>query len=269
MVMSYYNIEQTLGVFRKELPEPELPFDLPQLADLCRQGILTPAFPYQGFISAPVGYEDNGRPIHAPEAIEPYDSYLYSNKLIKLIDGYADKLELWTASTPQGLHDLDFYSRPMRNTYDDIDPITFMVKLENIRFAADDVQKYIQLQYSDDLTTPEQLCIIELESEVTALKKQLRQQADAPADNKPKNQDSKIVVYLAFILAQKLPKYRKPNLSINAQQVGKAITAMAQELGLDQDDMHGFKRPDARLRTLINDNKELLSHFETLIKPKE
>lgn len=98
---------------------------------------------------------------------------------------------------------------------------------------------------------------------------QLRLQAGTPADKQLKNQDSKIVVYLAFVLAQKIPKYRKSNLNINAQQVGEAITIMAQELGLDKDDMHGFKRPDARLRTLINDNKELLNHFENLIKDNE
>jgi hypothetical protein len=110
--------------------------------------------------------------------------------------------------------------------------------------------------------------IAELEAENDKLRTQLEQQAIEvkSTDTQPKNQDSKIVVYLAFILAQKLPKYRKTNLNINAKQVGEAITAMAQELGLDKDDMHGFKRPDARLRTLINDNKELLSHFESLIK---
>ena len=74
-------------------------------------------------------------------------------------------------------------------------------------------------------------------------------------------------MYLAFILSQKLSKYRKNNRSINAQQIGEAITTIAQELGLSKDDMHGFKRPDARLRTLINENKELLINFEKLIEP--
>lgn len=181
--MSYYSLQQAIDLFQKDLPEPSLPFDLPQLADLCRQGILTPVFPYQGFISVPV---DNGRPIHATGAIEPYDSYLYSNELIKLIDGYADKLELWTASTPQGLHNLYFYSRPMRHTDDDIDPITFMVRLENILFAADDVQNYITLQYFGDLTTPEQQRIAELESQLAqahADNEQLRRQHSLPADD--------------------------------------------------------------------------------------
>lgn len=81
-----------------------------------------------------------------------------------------------------------------------------------------------------------------------------------------KNQDDKIVVYLAFILAQRSAPFSKKDGSINAEQVGKAINSMAQCLGLKTDDMHGFKRPDARLRTLINNNKELLLNFEKLVK---
>lgn len=231
--MSYYSLQQAIDLFQKDLPEPSLPFDLPQLADLCRQGILTPVFPYQGFISVPVDYEDNGRPIHATGAIEPYDSYLYSNELIKLIDGYADKLELWTASTPQGLHNLDFYSRPMRHTDDDIDPITFMVRLENILFAADDVQNYITLQYFDDLTTPEQQRITELESEVAALKKQVRQQADAPANDdkelstRSQNLAAKIILALLDIaeLDRNSPPYQYDDLSSNNRLIHDQIKA--------------------------------------------
>lgn len=213
--MSYYSLQQAIDLFQKDLPEPSLPFDLPQLADLCRQGRLTPVFPYQGFISVPVGYEDNGRPIHALGAIEPYDSYLYSNELIKLIDGYADKLELWTASTPQGVHNLDFYSRSMRHTDDDIEPITFMVRLENILFAAVDVQNYITLQYFDDLTTPEQQRITELESEVAALKKQVRQRADAPAnDDKDEGQGDTLLILGAVMDCIK--EVAKPNYTQEA-----------------------------------------------------
>lgn len=231
--MSYYSLQQAIDLFQKDLPEPLLPFDLPQLANLCRQGILTPVFAYQGFVSVPVGYEDNGRPIHATGAIEPYDSYLYSNELIKLIDGYADKLELWTASTPQGLHNLDFHSRPMRHTDNDIDPITFMVRLENILFAADDVQNYIKLQYFDDLTTPEQQRIIELESEITALKKQLRQQADTPANDdkelstRSQNLAAKIILALLDTaqLDRNSPPYQYDDLSSNNRLIYDQIKA--------------------------------------------
>lgn len=113
--------------------------------------------------------------------------------------------------------------------------------------------------------------IAELEAENDKFRTQLEQHTIEvkSTDKQSKNHDSEIVVYLAFILAQKLPKYRKSNLDINAKQIGEAITSMAQALGLDKDDMHGFKRPDARLRTLINNNKELLSHFENLIKDNE
>jgi hypothetical protein len=231
--MSYYSLQQVIDLFQKDLPEPSLPFDLPQLADLCRQGILTPVFPYQGFISVPVDYEDNGRPIHATGAIALYDSYLHSNKLINLIDGYADKLELWTASTPQGKHDLDFYSRPMRHTEDDIEPITFMVRLENILFKVDDVQNYITLQYFDDLTTPEQQRIIELESEVTDLKKKLKQQADTPANDdtelstRSQNLAAKIILALLDTaqLDRNSPPYQYDDLSSNNRLIYDQIKA--------------------------------------------
>ncbi|MBA2057571.1 hypothetical protein H0262_06715 [Psychrobacter cryohalolentis] len=242
--MNYYSLKQALEVFKKDLPTPLLPFDLPQIADLCRQGKLTPVFPYQGFISAPVDYDDNGRPIHATGAIEPYDSYLHSNKLINLMDGYVDKLELWTASTPQGGHDLDFYSRPMRHTDDDIEPITFTVRLENILLKVDDVQNYITLQYFDDLTTPEQQRIIELESEVTALKKQLRQQADTPANDdtelstRSQNLAAKIILSLLDTaqLDRNSPPYQYDNPSsnnsiIHDQLKAKGMKVSPQKIG--------------------------------------
>lgn len=114
--------------------------------------------------------------------------------------------------------------------------------------------------------------VIELEKELKKLTlefNELQQQNTEIKSNSTqiKNQDSKLVVYLAFILSQKLSKYRKNNGSINAQQIGEAITTIAQELGLSKDDMHGFKRPDARLRTLIDENKELLINFEKSIEP--
>lgn len=157
--MSHYSLEQAI----KLIAAIAQPFDMPQIADLCRQGKLTPLFPYDGYISMPVGYDDNGRPIHALGAIEPYSGNLHSSELIKLIDGYVDSLKLWTASTQQGVQDLDFYSRPMRHIDDEIEPITFTVTLKNILLAADQVHSCI-----DDMKAKhasfEQFRILELES---------------------------------------------------------------------------------------------------------
>lgn len=153
--MNYYSLKQAIDL----IAAIAQPFDMPQLADLCRHGKLTPLFPYDGYISMPVGYEGNGRPIHALGGIEPYSGSLHSSELIKLIDGYADSLKLWTASTQQGVQDLDFYSRPMRHIDDEIEPITFTVMLKNIHLAANEVNRYI-----DNHASPEQSRILELES---------------------------------------------------------------------------------------------------------
>jgi len=114
--------------------------------------------------------------------------------------------------------------------------------------------------------------VLELEAKLKKINlelEELKQKNNEVQSNSKqiKNQDSKLVVYLAFILSQKLSKYRKNNGGINAKQIGEAITTTAQELGLSKDDMHGFKRPDARIRTLIDENKELLINFEKAIKP--
>lgn len=303
--MSYYSLKQALEVFKENLPETLLPFDLPQLADLCRQGHITLLFPYSLYIAKPCWHdEDDGRPMYAPDDTYKFNDYLTHDHLISLLDGYTDSLSIDDAIHAADGSETRLYKHRQRDP-DRTD--AFTVTIKNIKIAASEVQAYIASNQFDDLTTPDKIRIAELEQEVADAKatgsfsmgtltvaqtepksdkaviEQLRKQITQltaendklkaieveSTDRQPKNQDSKIVVYLAFILAQKLPKYRKTNLNINAQQVGEAITTMAQELGLDKDDMHGFKRPDARLRTLINDNKELLSSFENLIKDNE
>ena len=82
--MSYYNLEQTLKVFQTSLPEILLPFDLPQLADLCKRGEITPVFPYDKYINEGLG-NDHELPTYLKELKKPFNGYLTFSKLIDLI----------------------------------------------------------------------------------------------------------------------------------------------------------------------------------------
>lgn len=329
--MSYYNLKQTLEVFRKNLPETSLPFDLPQLADLCRRGEVTPVFPYNRYIIE--GFiDDYGQPIHIKETAKPFNGYLTLPDLTNLLFQLTETVVTSNAyvyeeigienkgafvSLEKGGYDLhDHYNE--RDYHDSLSSgDTHYIGTNNLLFPIEQVQAYIASKSTDNINVTTQLAELTKKLEVAETKLATNEQAQStgsftmgtpsvksckPKTDKErlieleqklekrnlefikleqqnaeiqshnsqiKNQDSKIVVYLAFILAQKLPKYRKNNSSINAQQIGEAITTIAQELGLSKDDMHGFKRPDARLRKLIDENKELLNNFEKRAKNKD
>ncbi len=302
--MSYYNLEQTLEVFQKKLPETLLPFGLPQLADLCRREEVTPVFPYnryviEGFI------DDYGQPIHLREDTKSFNGYLTLPDLSNLIFQLTETVATSNAyiyeeigeentgafvSLEKGAYDY-YDQRNERNYYTSLSSgETHYIGINNLLFPIEQVQAYIASKRTDNLDKPAPIgtfgtpaltqCepktdkerVIELEKELKKLTlefNKLQQQNTEIKSNSTqiKNQDGKLVVYLAFILSQKISKYRKNNGSINARQIGEAITTIAQELGLSKDDMHGFKRPDARLRTLIDENKELLINFEKAIEP--
>lgn len=220
--MNYYSLKQALEVFKKDLPEPLLPFDLPQIADLCRQGKLTPIFPYHLYISKPCWHEEDGRPRYAPSDTQKFDGYLTHDHLISLIDGYTDSLSITNAAANAGdSMDILLFDSHQRDP-EDTTPHPFTVRLENIRLTADDVQSYITLQYFDDLTTPEQQRITELESEIAALKEQLSKQTDAPVDDKElstRSQNLAAKVILALLdtaqLDRSSPPYQYDNPSSN------------------------------------------------------
>ena len=304
VIMSYYNLEQTLEVFQKNLPETLLPFGLPQLADLCRRGEVTPVFPYnryviEGFI------DDYGQPIHLRENTKPFNGYLTLPDLSNLIFQLTETVATSNAyiyeeigeentgafvSLEKGAYDYHD-QRNEQNYYSSLSSgEAHYIGINNLLFPIEQAQAYIASKRTDKLDKPAPIgtfgtpaftqCepktdkerVIELEKELKKLTlefNELQQQNTEIKSNSTqiKNQDGKLVVYLAFILSQKLPKYRKNNGSINARQIGEAITTIAQELGLSKDDMHGFKRPDVRLRTLIDENKELLINFEKAIEP--
>lgn len=299
--MSYYNLEQTLEVFQKNLPETLLPFDLPQLADLCGRKEITPVFFYDEYVNEGLANERE-LPTYIKEYTRAFNGYLTLPALAKLLFNPTETVVTSTACIYEeiGTENKDTFVSLESCGYDRFEDSgghdsyssgdVNHIAINNLRFPIEQVKAYISSKCSDVLDKSATLGsfgnleikhgkpktdkerVIELEEKLKKLNlefNKLQQQNTEIQSNSTqiKNQDGKLVVYLAFILSQKLSKYRKNNRSINAQQIGEAITTIAQELGLSKDDMHGFKRPDARLRTLIDENKELLINFEKAIEP--
>lgn len=140
--MIYYDLNQAIKLFSDAKIYPF--FDLTQIADLCRQDILTPVFPYSLYISQPVGYEDSGRPIYEPVAIHRFRGHLTHDDLIILIDNYRSNLNLFNAAEyAGGKHEIRLFIKYQRDSYHSDDAKPFTVKLENIRIAADEVHRHI------------------------------------------------------------------------------------------------------------------------------
>lgn len=83
--MTYYNIEQTIQVIQKTLPEAILPFDLPQLVDLCNAGKLTPVVYYELCLDS-INRNDFGNPL-----VNPYlfKGYLAADEFRSLLTEYS------------------------------------------------------------------------------------------------------------------------------------------------------------------------------------
>ncbi len=153
--MSYYNLDQALRVFQDSLPDTLLPFDLPQLAHLCRQNTLTPVFGYHLYISKPCHHEDDGRPIYAQGETHKFKGYLTHDHLVSLIDGYTDSLSFSVANNVEGEKDILLFDRYQRDPQS-AEPNQFTVIYGNIRIAADEVKSYVVSKHTVKQNTPEQ-----------------------------------------------------------------------------------------------------------------
>lgn len=138
---SLYSLEQAITLFGDAKIAPF--FDKPQLADLCRQGRITLLFPYHLYISKPCWHEDDGRPRYTTSDTQKFDGYLTHDHLISLIDGYTDSLSITNAATNAGdSMDILLFDSHQRAP-EDTTSHPFIVRLENIRLAADEVHRCI------------------------------------------------------------------------------------------------------------------------------
>ena len=232
--MSYYNLEQTLEVFQKNLPETLLPFGLPQLADLCRRGEVTPVFPYnryviEGFI------DDYGQPIHLRENTKSFNGYLTLPDLSNLIFQLTETVATSNAyiyeeigeentgafvSLEKGAYDYDD-QRNERNYYNSLSSgETHYIGINNLLFPIEQVQAYIASKRTDKLDKPAPIgtfgtpaltqCepktdrerVIELEKELAEVKAELKEYKDVPTDDKDlaPNSQAKVACMLYAIL---------------------------------------------------------------------
>lgn len=198
--MKYYNTEQTINLFQS-LPNSLKPFDLPQIADLCRQGILTPVFAYNSYGIEVLEYYDGNKPLiyingvdtepdtsrfPDPRTTYLYDDYFTHDRLTSLLDKSIDNLEIHNAmiykSDGSG-YEVVLVANPLNvnkylndenySVYSDDDGYT--VTLESLLFPSEQVQNYIKSKQITEQNTPEQQRIAELESQIAELQEQLRQ----------------------------------------------------------------------------------------------
>lgn len=199
--MRYYTAQQTLELLNKELPHNPLPYDMAQLADLCRRDTITPIFYYQRYahhIDA-----ETFEPLPQPHL---FKCYLTSTDLLMLFNSQTARVSINRATiyearnsthlqagdevllTDNNFHycfevlkDSDFY-----NAFFTTPDSPYSVTLNDLLFPSEQVQRYIAWHDFADVTTPEQQRIAELESELAqahADNEQLRRQHSAPADD--------------------------------------------------------------------------------------
>ena len=90
--MTPLNLDQTLSYLRERMPAP---FDLPQLAHLCRIGQITPLTSFVGIIATD----------YAPYELETFKGYITSLEFQRLLD--AQSLEQLTITTALKFDDLN------------------------------------------------------------------------------------------------------------------------------------------------------------------
>jgi len=170
--MSYYNLDQTLELFQENLPKALLPFELPQLADLCRRREVTPVFYYGRYAIEVKEYLDS--PKIADEKVSGfYSGYLTHERLINLLHKNKDKLffnsaiayeeqktDAWNDACYEIVlkaNDVNlnrFLNDENYSLYKDDDP--FPVTRESLLFPSEQVQSYIASKQTAEQNTPEQ-----------------------------------------------------------------------------------------------------------------
>ena len=264
--MNHYNLAKTLDFLQKSLPETLLPFDLPQIADLCNCGELTPIVYYSRFLDTIIACEyDHPQFINAYE----FKGYLTDiqlnelvyecsnakdesiNQLSKLLYN-ADIHEIMEVHYPvdndKKLHIGDrvalFYYKQrydedyQKNTSDQKESDALMVTPSMIRFAANNVKDYIASKQTAEQNTPEQQLIAELEREIADIKKQL-EQARAKLANKPADdlkdiphQTYKTLDKVMYAMAKITNLDNSKPYSQNTPSLNAAITTILQNAGL-------------------------------------
>lgn len=208
--MTYYNIEQTIQVIQKTLPEAILLFDLPQLVDLCNAGKLTPVVYYELCLDS-INRNDFGNPLVNPYLFKGYlaadefrsllTEYSYleknpNNQLYRILyfaeiyetiessyswDIYSGHNKQFSKNDRVALfHGQSSLSDPNpRNLSDQTEKDSFTVTPTMLKFSSQELEEYLRLpieQYKQDKQQIENLetTIESLQGEMEKLRNQLK-----------------------------------------------------------------------------------------------
>lgn len=266
VIMSYYNLEQTLEVFQKNLPETLLPFGSPQLADLCRRGEVTPVFSYDKYINEGLANERE-LPTYLKEFTRTFNGYLTLPALTNLLFQLTKTVVTSTAyiyeeigkenkGTFVSLEDYGydrFEDFGGHDSYCDGD--TNCISVNNLLFPIEQVKRYLS-KCDEVLDKPatagtfgipaliecepktDRERVIELEKELAAVKAELKEQTDALANDKhlttrSQNLAAKIILALLDIagLDKNSPPYQYDDLSSNNSLIHDQIEANGMTVG--------------------------------------
>ena len=265
--MSYYNLEQTLEVFQKNLPETLLPFDLPQLADLCGRKEITPVFFYDEYVNEGLANERE-LPTYIKEYTRAFNGYLTLPALAKLLFNPTETVVTSTACIYEeiGTENKDTFVSLESCGYDRFEDSgghdsyssgdVNHIAINNLRFPIEQVKAYISSKCSDVLDKSATLGsfgnleikhgkpktdkerVIELEKELAAVKAELKEQTDALANDKhlttrSQNLAAKIILALLDIsgLDKESPPYQYDDLSSNNSLIHDQIEANGMSVG--------------------------------------
>lgn len=186
VIVDIYDLEQTLAQLNGSFPYTLTPHSL---ADLCRQDIITPLYPYNLWYEVPIDYEDKYFPIYATGAIYRCRGYLTDFRMIDLLDG--TRMELKTARATlycdygvpshKMVEDAVLYDWPYNYRADmngEYKPAEVTIRLNHLRFDRQQVDNYIAMQSFDKLTDPThelerlQEVLAQKEQEISELKAQ-------------------------------------------------------------------------------------------------
>ncbi|MEJ6066515.1 hypothetical protein MT378_02030 [Psychrobacter sp. 16-Bac2893] len=268
--MSYYNLEQTLEVFRKDLPETLLPFGLPQLADLCRRGEVTTVFPYDKYINEGLANERE-LPTYVKELTRAFNGYLTLPALTNLISELIETVNTSTAYVYEeiGKKNKGIFVSLENSGYDRFEDNgghdsycsgdTQYIGINNLLFPIEQVKAYISSNRPDYMNEPilpatlgnfgnpiltpcepktDKELVIELEKELAAVKAELKEQTDALANDKDlstrsQNLAAKIILALLDIaeLDRNSLPYQYDDLSSNNCIIHDQIKANGMKVG--------------------------------------
>lgn len=235
--MTPLNLEQTLSYLRERMPAP---FDLPQLAHLCRQGKLTPLFAYNDFA---MDYHE-----YLETRAEGLDfsllGYVTNQKLISLIESNKP-LHISIATVYECTNSSDYLTDETRQALEGRTVFLLAKQFNYSQYQND--ENYTVFSDKDGVTITRNDLLFDLEqleSIAPAGDTQTSQRKNAlahsatdttahtPADDEPTHHKSigSMTALIATLL--KMAEYDKADLEQPTGEINKIIVAKAQTLGL-------------------------------------